>query len=142
MQRRKAKVTLPTHVMIPRKTMDDKRVNINLNQYRNWNYRVETQIKHLYKDLCSEALKDTKEFLSPVRIKYRLFRGNKRSCDTNNVLCIIDKYFQDVLKERHIEDDDYKHVVATEFIFGGLHKGEHYVEVTIEEIDHVTNNGS
>ena len=39
---------VPTFVMLPRKTMEDKKINCNLNDYRNLNFRVLSAAKNAF----------------------------------------------------------------------------------------------
>lgn len=111
-----------------------KKYHLNLNQYRNWYYTTNNNIKKKYKELITDQIKDFK-FEGKISLTYTLFRGTKRKGDKMNVLCIHDKFFCDALVELGcIEDDNDEYIVEHVFKLGGYDKNNGRVEITIEEV--------
>ena len=98
---------LPTAIFLPRKTMEDKRVALNLNQYHNWQYHMRNQIKQLF--VPKEPYHPFKA--RRVRISYECHSKSNRKYDTMNKVALIDKYFCDwLVKREFIPDDTCEHV--------------------------------
>ena len=116
------------------KTDKGKKYHLNLNQYRNWYYTTNNNIKKKYKELITDQIKDLK-FEGKISLTYTLFRGTKRKGDKMNVLCIHDKFFCDALVELGcIEDDNDEYIVEHVFKLGGYDKNNGRVEIIIEEV--------
>jgi len=125
------KIILPLYVLLPRKTIADKKVIINLNQYRNWCFMVNNQVKQIFK----ESLRDQLEWLKipwKIDLVYTYYKGRKWACDKANVLCIQDKFFCDALTEyKCIEDDNDDIVQTITFKDWGIDKNNPRVVVEI-----------
>lgn len=124
---RKFTLVSPIRVTLPRKTVKDVVVSLNLNIYRNAHHSVNNAIKQEYRNLMLpkviELFEDFK-VTKPIRIDYTLTVGTKRKLDISNVLCVVDKCFQDVLTEAGVlPDDNYEFVTEVRFKFGGYSKG-------------------
>ena len=97
---------LPTSIVLPRKTKDDKRVSLNLNNYRNQHHREENTCKKLFRPLKIELFRANK-----IRVSYHIEKMSKRKYDLGNIFAIVDKYFLDWLTaKRMIPDDNLFHV--------------------------------
>lgn len=109
-----------------------RRFSLNINRYRNTNHFVLNNIKHLFEDLVSPQLDNCPKGQTKCSLEYVLFTGNRKKIDTNNVCCIVDKFFQDVLVNKGIlKDDSYEYVTKTTFSFGGIDVQNPRVTVTI-----------
>jgi len=128
------KITLPVFVKKHYKTKKDKNIYINLNNYRNRNRFLEHEIKESYQKIVIEKIRDKNisTIETPLYIKYILYVWDKRLKDTNNILCIADKYVSDALVEwNFIEDDNYNFIKDTRFRFWWFDKGNARIEVEI-----------
>ena len=127
------KVISPLWVQLS-KSAKGKKYHLNLNQYRNWHYLVNNNIKKKYKELLADQLNNLK-FKGKIRLTYILFRDTNRKGDKMNPLCIHDKFFCDALVELGcIEDDTDSFIEDHIFKYGGVDKGNGRVEIHIEDI--------
>ncbi len=135
LQNKIIKLKVPTTISLPRKTMPDRKISLNLNTYRNLHYQVNNQVKKLFAEEIKDLLKDVK-IEGKIRLTYFLHMGtNRKKVDRNNILCIVDKYFCDALVENGcIEDDSDEYIESTHNYTGEVSKGNPYVEVIIEEL--------
>ena len=112
------KVELPIRVKIR-----NKNYAINLNQYRNWHFRVETNVKKKYKELITSLLPKGVKY-SEVEIEAQLYLKlhnkdgsiSKTRKDKGNVYAIASKYFFDCLVENKILTDDNDFIIKKETI--------------------------
>jgi len=124
-------IIAPLYVMLPRKTKADRKVILNLNNYRNWNYFISNEVKKKYKEDIKDQLRGLK-FDMPLRLEFKLFKGSKRLSDRANVLSIHEKFFCDALTECGcIKDDDDTHILSTYYCSGEIDKTDPRVEITI-----------
>lgn len=131
-------ICLPLSVTIPRKTKEDKVININMNVTRNLHYHVLNQAKATWKDIVWTALDrwyaeggaDVPPF--PHRFTYTVFPGTNRVFDLANVCAAIQKFTDDSLQELGIiKDDNYKHIRAVRYEFGRVDKERPRCELEI-----------
>ena len=91
-------------------------------------------MKVQFKNLVSPQLTFPK-FTEPVKIRYVLYPPTKRELDISNVLCIVDKYFCDVLVEMGLlEDDNFKFLPEVSYVFGAVDKENPRAEAFIETV--------
>lgn len=128
---------MPPEVFLPRKTMDDKKVIINLNNYRNWQGHMNNQVKQIYKDLVPELnphLLDVK-FKSKVKLLFVMHRKDRRIVDRSNVLSIHEKFFCDALTHLDCwEDDNDRFIEETTYRTGAIDKANPRIDIFIEEL--------
>ncbi len=130
------KITMPLYMTKTYKTKPNKKIYINLNNYRNMNKFLEHEIKDKYQKeaITQLSLSWKTKLATPITITYTLFVWDKRLKDLNNITSISDKYFSDALVEWwFIEDDNYNYVNSTINKFGGYEKGKGRLEIKIEE---------
>ena len=99
------KIISPTYVILPRKTKADKKIYLNLNQYRNMHYQISNQAKRIYNDQMEEQLSKLK-LQTPINMVYSLKRKGKRIVDSMNYYAIISKFFCDSLTHYGCIPDD------------------------------------
>jgi hypothetical protein len=125
------RISVPLFVMLPRKTKEDKKAIINLNNYRNWQFFVNNQIKQAYKESLKNNLKGLK-FFQKISLTFVYYKGSNRKSDRSNVLSIHEKFFCDALTEYGcIPDDNDDFIEETRYRSGGLDKNNPRVEVLI-----------
>lgn len=133
--------SMPLHIFLPRKTKEDRKIHINLNQYRNWQGHMNNQIKQIYKDLVIELnphLKDVR-FKNQIELLFVMHRKDKRIVDRSNVLSIHEKFFCDALTHLGcLEDDNDKYIKRTIYETGEKDKENPRVDIFIREL---SNNG-
>jgi Holliday junction resolvase RusA-like endonuclease len=128
------KIISPLFVTLPRKTVKDKRIALNMNTYRNLHHRISNDAKKAY----SEALREQLEGLSiqtPVEVTYKVFKASKRRLDKMNVISVVSKFLLDSITEYGCWEDDNDHYVKTETILPTeLDRENPRVEINIKEI--------
>lgn len=108
---------------------------INLNSYRNWHFIVSNNIKKKYKEAAFEQIKDLK-FNDKIRLKFVLWKRDKRRIDRANPLSIHEKFFCDALTETGcIPDDNDDFIVSTTYETGGIDKANPRVDIHIYEVE-------
>jgi Holliday junction resolvase RusA-like endonuclease len=124
----------PLFVTLPRKTVKDKRIALNMNTYRNLHHRISNDAKKAY----SEALREQLEGLSiqtPVEVTYKVFKASKRRLDKMNVISVVSKFLLDSITEYGCWEDDNDDYVKTETILPTeLDRENPRVEINIKEI--------
>ena len=128
------KIISPLFVTLPRKTVKDKRIALNMNTYRNLHHRISNDAKKAY----SEALREQLEGLSiqtPVEITYKVYKGSKRRLDKMNVISVVSKFLLDSITDYGCWEDDNDDYVKTETILPTeLDRENPRVEIIIKEI--------
>jgi len=124
----------PLFVTLPRKTVKDKRIALNMNTYRNLHHRISNDAKKAY----SEALREQLEGLSiqtPVEVTYKVYKGSKRRLDKMNVISVVSKFLLDSITEYGCWEDDNDDYVKKETIMPTeLDRDNPRVEIIIKEI--------
>jgi hypothetical protein len=108
------RIDCPYRIHLPRKTKADKKVTMNMNNYRNWHYQINNQVKHQIKRKLQEqfGLLLGKRKIKQIYVHYVFHPFDKRGYDTMNIASVISKFFLDALTEYGtIKDDNYKIVV-------------------------------
>lgn len=128
-------LSVPLHVVLPRKRVEDKKVKISLNQYHNWHPHLRNEIKQKFTEDMERPLMDSGLVpLTKIRkIKYTLWLdANRTKEDTPNVTYLIDKYFCDALVHYgYIPDDNWHTVITYEHTCGGVDRRNPRVEIQI-----------
>jgi len=128
------KIISPLFVTLPRKTVKDKRIALNMNTYRNLHHRISNDAKKAY----SEALREQLEGLSiqtPVEVTYKVYKASKRRLDKMNVISVVSKFLLDSITEYGCWEDDNDDYVKTETILPTeLDRENPRVEINIKEI--------
>lgn len=107
---------------------------LNLNVYRNANFRTLDKAKKEFTDRVKPLLKDIPT-LERALIVYSLFTPTKRLVDTANVCSVVDKFFCDTLVSAgKLEDDNCKVLPIIAFRWGGIDTKNPRVEATIHSI--------
>ena len=130
----KHKIISPLFVTLPRKTVKDKRISLNMNTYRNLHHRISNDAKKAY----SEALREQLEGLSiqtPVEVTYKVYKASKRRLDKMNVISVVSKFLLDSITEYGCWEDDNDDYVKKETIMPTeLDRENPRVEIIIKEI--------
>lgn len=128
------KIISPLFITLPRKTVKDKRIALNMNTYRNLHHRISNDTKKAY----SEALREQLEGLSiqtPVEVTYKVYKGSKRRLDKMNVISVVSKFLLDSITEYGCWEDDNDDYVKKETIMPTeLDRENPRVEIIIKEI--------
>ena len=127
------KVISPLAVYLPRKTMKDKRISLNLNVYMHLNHFAINQARSVYFELMGSQLRSLR--FNRVELVFWLFKGSKRKIDRANFLSIIEKFFCDALVHHGvIKDDSDDYVLKTTYATRGIDPKNPRVEIEIIEI--------
>jgi Holliday junction resolvase RusA-like endonuclease len=128
-------LTLPLAVTLPRKTVKDKRVILNLNNYRNWAFHQSSDVKLHYCEMMRPQLEGL-IVPTPCHLSFKLYKGSKRQGDRANVLCIQEKFVCDALTHFGCwEDDNDDIIISTTYSSGPVDKENPRVELTITHND-------
>ena len=128
------KIISPLFVTLPRKTVKDKRIALNMNTYRNLHHRISNDAKKAYSDALREQLKDL-SIQTPVEVTYKVYKASKRRLDKMNVISVVSKFLLDSITEYGCWEDDNDDYVKTETILPTeLDRENPRVEIIIKEI--------
>jgi len=130
-------INSPLSVTLPRKTMPDRKIILNLNNYPNWHYRTYAIAKIIYCEALQGVLSGLK-LKTPIELHYTLFKASNRKSDRMNVGAVIDKFFCDALTHYEcIPDDTDEFITRQTFETGGVDKNN--PRITINIIENETN---
>jgi Holliday junction resolvase RusA-like endonuclease len=128
------KIISPLFVTLPRKTVKDKRIALNMNTYRNLHHRISNDAKKAYSEALREQLKDL-YIQTPVEVTYKVYKASKRRLDKMNVISVVSKFLLDSITDYGCWEDDNDDYVKTETILPTeLDKENPRVEIIIKEI--------
>lgn len=120
---------LPTFLMLPRKTIADKKLYLNMNT--NLDKFAYRDAKRLF-----EPLAIPKQFAATkIQISYLAEKPTKRRFDTLNVISLIDKFFLDWLVKNEYIPDDTCNNVEYKSITGANGTGRDRVLATITVLE-------
>jgi len=112
-----------------------KNFRINLNEYRNAHFRTLNSAKIEFKRAVQDQINKIKGHFSNIKLTYKVFKNDKRSCDVANICSVADKFFCDALVESgKIKDDSYKYIKEIIYSWGGVDTENPRIEVVIEEV--------
>ena len=127
------KISVPLFVRLTKNTTKGKKI-INLNNYRNWHFIVNSKAKIAYMEQLKESLSGLK-FKGRISLNFVLYKGTRRKSDRANVLSIHEKFFCDALTHYGcIPDDDDDIIESTHYSSGHLDKENPRVEIYIKLI--------
>jgi len=124
----------PLFVTLPRKTVKDKRISLNMNTYRNLHHRISNDAKKAYSEALREQLRNL-SIQTPVEVTYKVYKGSKRRLDKMNVISVVSKFLLDSITDYGCWEDDNDDYVKTETILPTeLDRENPRVEIIIKEI--------
>ena len=125
----------PTSIIIPRKKAKDRKVQLNLNTYRNLHYQLSNQAKVIYKDDMRQQLEGL-VLDAPIQVIFKLYKKGKRILDKNNVYSIVAKFFYDALVHYGCVPDDSDDYIGFETYAPTVYGADSdYCEIEIYEND-------
>jgi Holliday junction resolvase RusA-like endonuclease len=128
------KIISPLFVTLPRKTVKDKRIALNMNTYRNLHHRISNDAKKAYSEALREQLRNL-SIQTPVEVTYKVYKGSKRRLDKMNVISVVSKFLLDSITDYGCWEDDNDDYVKTETILPTeLDRENPRVEIIIKEI--------
>lgn len=123
-------VSVPISVQVSKA----RKFSLNLNQYRNAHFRTLDKAKKVFAQQVSPIIQPLPKF-DQIALTFTLFPGKGVIPDTSNVCCIVEKFFNDALVEQgKIEDDNYKYVLGSQYLFGEKDIDNPRVEVKIHKV--------
>ena len=131
-------INSPLSVTLPRKTMPDRKIILNLNNYSTiLNRFTYNNAKISYCEALQGVLSGLK-LKTPITLHYTLFKASNRKSDRMNVGAVIDKFFCDALTHYEcIPDDTDEFITRQTFETGGVDKNN--PRITINIIENETN---
>jgi len=128
------KIISPLFVTLPRKTIKDKRIALNMNTYRNLHHRISNDAKKAYSEALREQLRNL-SIQTPVEVTYKVYKASKRRLDKMNVISVVSKFLLDSITDYGCWEDDNDDYVKTETILPTeLDRENPRVEIIIKEI--------
>lgn len=107
---------------------------LNLNNYRNWQFHLNNQLKKLFKIQMAETIRQLKPVANVCSISYTIYYPTKRKFDIDNIGSVVTKFTHDALVEFGIlVDDDYTYINEIVYKFGGVDKENPRCDVEIKE---------
>lgn len=126
------KFILPLALTLPRKTKKDRRVALNLNEYRNWQFHLSNDLKVRFCALMESQMKGV-VLPHPVVLTFTLFKKDKRIGDRANVLSVVEKFACDSLVHHGcLPDDNDNFIIESHYKSGGIDKENPRVEMVVE----------
>ena len=124
-------ISLPIYWTMP----SGKTVLVGMNWYRNAHYFQQNQLKQEFHGLVGSQL----EGIAPIKGQYRLdikLYYKNTSCDSGNIVAMIEKITLDALQEFNIiENDNVKFHLGSCYTVVGQDKVNPRVEITIRRTD-------
>lgn len=109
---------------------------LNLNNYRNWQFQLNNQLKKLFKITIAKDIRHFEPLTSKCKVTYTIYYPNRRAFDIDNIGSVVCKFTNDALTEYGIiEDDNCNFITNIEFVFGGVDKDNPRCDVNIKEIE-------
>lgn len=125
-------INAPTHIFLPRKTIKDKKIPINLNWYRNAKCFESNDAKKAYKEFVRPQIEQLPKF-ERLGLEMKIFPPTARLTDIGNIGSITEKFFLDAMVELgKLEDDNYLFVPTSLVEFGKVDKTNPRVEIRIK----------
>lgn len=131
-------VTLPTFIMLPRKTKPAKKINLWYNSMHNTHRFIYNEAKTEFKNYVANNIGTLPRLWQPIKIVYTFYSGTKQLWDITNQCVYVDKFFCDALVELwYIPDDNYNYICEVGFKYGGYDKGNQRIEATIYNVQNL-----
>ena len=123
---------IPSYIILPRKTKKDKRISLNLNQYRTNHFRVNHNMKVNFCDFFSKMLGKKKTKMKGKHMLIYDITLPTGTSDLMNFGAVIDKFTCDSLvKNEILEEDDCKNIVGVCFLFNKVDRKKPHADLHI-----------
>lgn len=140
---------LPLDITFPLKTKKARVVKYSLNEFlvdlsdKSWgnkrkpNHAYQHKAKKYLQDLVKEQIKDLPplDTLKRKEIVLTIYRGSNRGMDVIDNPAILIKFAMDVVKVKHVEDDNWRYFKRTIMQDGGLDRENPRAELLIRDVD-------
>ena len=108
---------------------------LTLNNYRNWQYIVNNNLKKKFKEEITPLLPTGVKY-DKFYLHYTMYPPDNRQRDINNVCSTIDKFFADALVAAGlVPDDNMNHLLKCIYEVGEVDPDNPRVEVTVEKAE-------
>ena len=137
-------ITVPLHVMLPRKTKPARRIALDQNTFHHVDRFTFNESKIQFGRLVHEQLQSYKDTIgcpwdAPVELIFIYFNWQRRLSDLSNHCVIVDKFFSDCLvNEWIITADDYLHVKEVKYKYGWYSKNNPHIDIYIQRLTNDT----
>ena len=136
------KVISPLAVYLPRATMKNKKIILNMNNSKLKHFSVYNDCKKLHAKVIENYLLEKNVswigqyyFNKPVNVTFQYFKPTRRKCDKANVYSIQSKFTYDALTNLNIWEDDDDTQIKEELLLPTIYDKENpRVEFTFTEI--------
>jgi len=128
--------TLPLSVILKRKKTKDKKVSVNLNEFRSMHHRTYTEAKKAYCEAMSKQLNSVDCASGKLHIHYDFYAGRNNSPDLDNFAGAAKKYLQDAMVNHgFIEDDNVNFICSSSEKYCGVDRKNPRIEAFVSLID-------
>lgn len=115
--------------------MKDKKYSMNLNTYRNLDFRVNNMLKVMFKEHMASQLEGV-VLETPVKVRIQVYKPTKRILDKGNVYGMSAKYLYDAMTEFGCWEDDNDDFVKSELLMPSIHdKGKGRIEFEFKTVE-------
>lgn len=127
-------VIAPTHIVLPRVKVDDKKISLSLSWYRNAHYQTSNQAKKKFCEIISDQIIALPK-MNKVMLGFLYFSPDRRMSDLDNWCSVSNKFFQDCLVNAgKVKDDNYKTIKPIVYDYGGVSRTKKgFIKIHIKE---------
>ena len=128
------------YVLLPRKTMEDKKVSLSLNVVFNMHYHERNNAKKVVKENVQRYLEETNQshikFDKPVHATFKMYKPTRRKTDKSNFSAGGCKFIYDALVELGHLVDDNDDWIKTELLEETVHDRDNpRIVLTFTEVE-------
>ena len=105
----------PRFVFIPRKTMADKKISVNMNTYRNLHFHESAAVKKIYTELMRDQM-EGRVLETPCHVTYKVYHKTAGRLDKMNVISITSKFMLDAMSTYGVIEDDNDQFIKQELL--------------------------
>ncbi len=126
---------LPLSIKLKHKKTKDKRVSINLNQFRSMHHRTYTEAKKAYCEAMREQIEQFDFESGKLNIHYNYYAARDNTPDLDNFVGAAKKFMQDAMvKCGFIEDDNVNFITGNSDKYCGIDRVNPRIEMFITVI--------
>lgn len=130
------KFTLPLSVMLKRKKVKDRKMSINLNEFRKVHDRTYIEAKNEYCRVMGDQIRGFDPIKGKFHLHYDYYATMNNNPDLDNFVGAAKKFFQDAMvKHGFIEDDNVNFIVSNSEKYCGIDRKNPRIEVSIRILD-------
>lgn len=115
--------------------MEDKKLSVNMNTYRNLHHHESASMKRVYTELMREQM-EGRVLETPCHVTYKVFHKTAGRLDKMNVISITSKFMLDAMSTYGVIEDDNDSFIKQELLLETeKDKDNPRVEVTFKTVE-------